>query len=86
MSFSYRNSIVYDDASSSFSYSYDGGGCAPNCSTKVRETFGDDEAFCALDDVSCTDDCGAEWIAAHCACGTNALIASYSYDFLGDEA
>ena len=60
-------------------------GCVDDCSDSVMSAFGSQDAFCALDDVSCTDDCGAEWIAAHCACETGALFGSFSYEFIGSE-
>jgi hypothetical protein len=63
----------------SFSMSMD---CAADCSDEILSTEGDHDAFCALDvDISCLDDCGGEWIAAHCACDTGALFGSFSYDF-----
>mmetsp|Transcript_7776 Transcript_7776/g.9246 ORF Transcript_7776/g.9246 Transcript_7776/m.9246 type:complete len:150 (+) Transcript_7776:12-461(+) len=68
-------------------YSHSFSGCVNDCADKVYANYGDHEGFCNLDDLSCLDDCDiAEWIAAHCACDTGALFASYSFSFAGDES
>ena len=48
--------------------------------------FGDQDAICALDDLSCLSSCDSliDWAGAHCACDTGALFASYSFDFAGE--
>jgi hypothetical protein len=81
MSHSYPLSMTHSTVHS-YSYSM---GCAASCSDEVLATYGDQDALCSLNDISCTDDCGAEWIAAHCACDSGTLFASYSFDFLGSD-
>ena len=69
----------------SMSYSFSSA-CTSGCSDEVLSALGDQEALCAIDDLSCVYDCvSTDLIDAHCACGTTALFASYSFDFLGTE-
>jgi len=79
LSYSYSNMIT--DYSQSFASSCDYTGC----STEVLTAFGNQDEFCAIDDLSCLDSCDSEWIKAHCACDTGALFGSYSFNFKGHE-
>eukprot|EP01083_Nonionella_stella_P153731 494294_1 len=68
----------------SMSHSFSMGGCASACPDSISSLEGDQDAVCALDDLSCLEPCGLDWINANCACDTDALFASYSYDFAGN--
>ena len=55
------------------------------CPVEVLMAFGDQAAFCNLEDLSCLSSCvPEEWVEAHCICDTGAMFASYSFDFAGE--
>ena len=84
--YTYSFSTVKAFAEGSMSYSYSSASCTSGCSDEVLSAIGDQGAFCAIDDLSCMLDClSLGWVDAHCECGTGALFASYSFDFLGAE-
>ena len=84
--YSYSSFIENATALDSTSYSYSSASCTSGCSDEVLSAIGDQGAFCAIDDLSCMLDClSLGWVDAHCECGTGALFASYSFDFLGTE-
>jgi len=63
--------------------------CLSKCSEAVLRTIYDETALCAMDglSLSCLDDCfGAGVVGAHCECGTEALFAPNSFEFVGSEA
>ena len=61
--------------------------CLSDCGDDVLAAIGDQDALCALRDLSCVDDCyvSAYWIEAHCLCSTGELFAS-DFAFDGSEA
>jgi len=84
--YSYSSFIENATALDSTSYSYSSASCTSGCSDEVLSAIGEQDAFCAIDDLSCVSGClSLNLVDAHCECGTGALFASYSFDFLGTE-
>jgi hypothetical protein len=62
--------------------------CAASCADDVVEAIKaeDQAAACSLD-LSCATECFSEaWVHAHCACESNMMFSSTSFDFAGSEA